>query len=79
MNNLYHRHDEQMVNHEMKEVDRAVEQARLLKEASLARPGLLARVAASLGKLLLIQRQRIQARDYKSEQSYSSTDERSAP
>lgn len=32
-NNLYHWHDERMVRHEMHEIDRAVQQARLLREA----------------------------------------------
>jgi hypothetical protein len=35
-NHLYHWHDEHMVRYEMQEVDRALEQARLLREAGLA-------------------------------------------
>ena len=52
MNNLYHWHDEQMVRHEMQEVNRAIAQARLLKEAGLDRPGLLARGVQALRNLL---------------------------
>ena len=51
-NNLYHWHDEQMVRHEMGEVNRAVEQARLLREAGLSGPSLLTRAAKALGNLL---------------------------
>lgn len=49
---LYHSHDELMVRYEMQEVDRAVEQARLLREAGLTGPGWLARAVNSLGNLL---------------------------
>lgn len=51
-NNLYHWHDEQMVRLEMREVDRAVEQARLLKEAGLSGESWLARAAQALRSLL---------------------------
>jgi hypothetical protein len=51
-NNLYSRHDEQMVRHEMREVDRAVQQARLLKELGGSDIGLLARFLGVLRGLL---------------------------
>jgi hypothetical protein len=51
-NNLYKWHDEQMVQHEMREVDRAVEQARLLKEAGLSGGNWLARAVRGLFNLL---------------------------
>ena len=51
-NNLYQWHDEQMVRHEMQEPNHAVAQDRLLREAELATPNLLARVAKALEKLL---------------------------
>jgi hypothetical protein len=41
-NNLYSWHDEQMVRHEIREVDHAVRQARLLKEMGGSDVGLLA-------------------------------------
>jgi hypothetical protein len=59
MNNLYHWHDEQMVRHEMSEVNRVVEQARLLRDAGLSGPSLLARAATALGKLLKARGQKI--------------------
>jgi hypothetical protein len=52
MNNLYHWHDQQMVRHEMGEVNRAVERARLLREAGLSGPSLLTCAAEALGNLL---------------------------
>jgi hypothetical protein len=41
-NNLYSWHDEQMVRHEIRKVDHAVRQARLLKEMGGSDVGLLA-------------------------------------
>jgi hypothetical protein len=55
-NNLYQWHDEHMVRHEMREIDHAVEQARLLREAGLSNEGWLARVLSSLGNLLTARR-----------------------
>ena len=51
-NNLYRWHDEHMVRYEMQEVDRAVEQARLLREAGLTGPGWLSRAVNGLANLL---------------------------
>ena len=51
-NNLYSRHDEAMVHHEKREVDRAVEQARLLREAGLAGENLVVRAVNALRNLL---------------------------
>lgn len=51
-NNLYRWHDEHMVRYEMQEVDRAVAQARLLREAGLTGPGWLTRAMNGLGNLL---------------------------
>ena len=59
-NNLYSRHDEHMVRHEMREVDRAVEQARLLREAGLSGPGWLSRAAESLRNALEARNKRSQ-------------------
>ncbi|HUE97919.1 MAG TPA: hypothetical protein VMN99_01620 [Anaerolineales bacterium] len=60
MNNLYPWHDEQMVRHEMREVDHAVEQDRLLKETGLSAPNLLARAGAALHNLLVARSKRLQ-------------------
>lgn len=51
-NNLYSWHDEQMVRHEMREVARAVRQARLLKAIGGSDVGLLARFLGALRGLL---------------------------
>jgi hypothetical protein len=51
-NDLNHWHAEQMVRYEMSELDRAVEQARLLREAGLTGPGWLTRAAKGLVNLL---------------------------
>jgi hypothetical protein len=59
-NNLYHWHAEQMVRHEMSEVDRAVEQARLLREAGLTGPGWLTRGVNRLVNLLNARRKGLQ-------------------
>ena len=53
-NNLYQWHDERMVRHEMHEIDRAVQQARLLREAGLGSqggPGWLTRAADAVHAL----------------------------
>jgi len=59
-NNLYNWHDEHMVRHEMREVDRAVDQARLLREAGLVGENWLARAGRVLGNLLNARRKRLQ-------------------
>ena len=55
-NNLYGWHDEHMVRYEMQEVDRAVEQARLVREAGLSGPGWLSRAVNGLRNLLKARR-----------------------
>ena len=52
MNNLYNWHDEQMVKHEMQEVNRAVEQARLLKDAGISQQSWLLRSVLALRNVL---------------------------
>jgi hypothetical protein len=59
-NNLYQWHDEQMVRYEMHEVDRAVEQARLLREAGLSGPSWLTRLMNGLSNLLKARRKGFQ-------------------
>ena len=71
-NNLYSRHDEQMVRHEMREVDHAVEQARLLREAGLSGPSWLSRVAQILRKVLEARSKRLQDHASIQPQSYQS-------
>lgn len=59
-NDLYHRQSEHMVRYEMQEVDRAVEQARLLREAGLTGPSWLTRVVNGLSHLLKARRKGLQ-------------------
>jgi len=59
-NNLNHWHAEQMVRYEMREVDRAVDQARLLREAGLAGESWLTRTAGALVSLLKARRKSMQ-------------------
>jgi tetraacyldisaccharide-1-P 4'-kinase len=71
-NNLYSRHDEQMVRHEMREVDHAVEQARLLREAGLSGPSWLSRAAKVLRNLLEARSKRFQDHHSIEPQAYQS-------
>ena len=50
-NNLYQWHDEQMVRHEIQELNHAVTRDRFLREAGLTTLNLLTRVAPVLGKI----------------------------
>jgi hypothetical protein len=51
-NDLYQWQAGQTVRYEMQEIDRAVEQARLLREAGLSHPGWLTRIVKSLSDIL---------------------------
>ena len=59
-NNLWH--IEQMVRYEMREVERAVEQARLLKQMGGSDAGLLARFLGALRGLLAARNVKLQER-----------------
>ena len=59
-NNLYQWHNQQTVRYEMQEIDRAVEQSRLLREAGLSRPAWLTRAVNGLGNLLKARRKEVQ-------------------
>ena len=61
-NNLYSWHDEQMVRHEIRKVDHAVRQARLLKEMGGSDVGLLARFLGALRGLLATRNVKLQER-----------------
>lgn len=69
-NNLYQWHAEQIVKHEMQEVNRGVEQARLLREAGLSSPSLLTRAVKALGNLLKARRQKRKETSTLEHQSY---------
>ena len=51
-NNLYSWHDEMMTRLEMREIEREIDEIRLIKDAGLVKPGLLERIGVSLGKAL---------------------------
>lgn len=78
-NNLYHWHDEQMVNHEMQEVNRAVEQARLLKEAGLSSGSWLVSAVGALRNLLSSRKKRFQGQRAIEQRSYQSPSDNEAP
>jgi len=71
-NNLYHWHDERMVEFEMQEVNRAVEQDRLLKEAGLLGENWLVRAVNALRNLLITRRKDLQNRHSDTAQTYQS-------
>jgi len=69
-NNLYHWQDERLVELKLREVDRELEQARLLKEAGLSGANLLSRAFAALHNLLLARSKRLQDHRSVEHQSY---------
>jgi hypothetical protein len=62
---------EQMVQHQMREVDRAVQQARLLKEMGGSGPGLLARFLGALRDLLAARKVKLQERQFSEPQVHA--------
>jgi len=68
MNNLYLQ--ERLVALKQQEVQREVEQARLLREAGLSNADLLARAAESVRNLLAAYRERLQGQRSLEQQSY---------
>lgn len=51
--NLYSWHSEVMTMLEMREIEREIENIRLVKDAALAKPGLLERIGISMGTALI--------------------------
>lgn len=51
--NMHNWHTEQMLALKMREINREVEANRLIKDAGLAKPGLLERISISLGNTLV--------------------------
>ena len=62
---------EQMVQHEMREVERAVQKARLLKEMGGSGPGLLARFLSALRDLLATRKVKLQERQFSEPQVHA--------
>ena len=78
-NNLYGWHDERMVGFEMQEINRAVEQDRLLKEAGLYGKSWLVRVMEALRNLMIRRNKSFQGHDSVEQRSYSSQSTRPVP
>ena len=62
-NNLYHLHDERLVELKLRELGREIEHLRLLKEAGLSEPGWLARAGKAIRSWLFMRTHRQQG-DY---------------
>jgi hypothetical protein len=62
---------EQMVQHQMREVDRAVQQARLLKEMGESGPSFLARFLGALRDLLAARKVKLQERQFSEPQVHA--------
>lgn len=71
--NLYSWHNEVMTNLEMREIEREIEEIRLIKDAGLAKPGLFERVAMSLGKALVKRGQTLREERVSPRQAYQNT------
>ncbi|HSB02509.1 MAG TPA: hypothetical protein VLE49_17785 [Anaerolineales bacterium] len=78
MNNLYHWHDEVMVDLEMREINREIAQANLLREAGLAGTGWLERAVNGLVKLLRLRGKDRQDHRSMERPSYQSSHEKVA-
>jgi hypothetical protein len=77
-NNLYGWHDERMVGFEMQEINRAVEQDRLLKEAGLYKQNLLVRAVEALRNLLITRKKPSQGQPSIEQRPYQSRSKRAA-
>ncbi|HSL45837.1 MAG TPA: hypothetical protein VK897_20555 [Anaerolineales bacterium] len=62
-NNLYHWHDERLVELKQREINREIEHLRLLKEAGLSEPGWLARAGRAIRNWLVMRTNRQQGAD----------------
>ncbi len=62
MNNLYNWHDERMVDLEMKEINRELEQAKLLREAGISGTNWLASAFGALRNWLIAMSERLRNR-----------------
>jgi hypothetical protein len=73
MNNLYNWHDERMVDLEMQEINRELEQARLLKEAGISGTNWLASAFGALSNWLIAMSERLRIRRSMEHQHRKST------
>lgn len=71
--NLYSWHNEVMTTLEMREIEREIEEIRLIKDAGLAKPGLLERIGISLGNALVEAGQSLREQRTSPHQAYQDT------
>ena len=71
--NLYSWHNEIMTNLEMREIEREIEDIRLIKDANLGKPGLIERIATSLGNTLTKRSQELHEQRKSPRQAYQNT------
>lgn len=78
MNNLYHWHDEVMVELERREIDREIANANLLREAGLAGTDWLTRAVKGLVGLLSTRNRNVEQRPPMERQSYPARSQKMA-
>jgi len=71
--NLYSWHNEIMTNLEMREIEREIEDIRLIKDAGLAKPALLERIGSSLGNALVNTSHKLREQRKSPHQAYQNT------
>ena len=71
--NLYSWHNEVMTAIEMREIEREIEEIRLIKDAGLAKPGLLERIGTDLGVALVKIGQSMREQRTSPRQAYQNT------
>jgi len=71
--NMHDWHTEEMIYMRMREIEHEVEENRLIKDAGLAKPGLLERTGTKLGVALTKISQNMRARRISQRQAYQET------
>jgi len=71
--NLYSWHNEIMTTLEMREIEREIEEIRLIKDANLTKPSLLERIGTVLGNTLIKKSQELREQRISPHQAYQNT------
>ena len=71
--NMHDWNTEQMIYMRMREIEREVEENRLIKDAGLAKPGLLERIGISLGNALVKTGRNLREKRISPNQAYQNT------
>lgn len=71
--NMYDWNTEQMIYMKMREIEREVEENRLIRDAGLAKPSLLERIGVSLGNALVKAGRDLRERRRSPHQAYQNT------